>query len=294
MHQIPSSGPSGLLCIFAAAFLLSVAGCLNGGESPTASTATSSSLATQTDSPVPSTSPPVQTLEPNPVQRAANLTDCVGALSVSYVPAELVEDDLPSNYDLDTQTGAADFRFEMITCNEVAVDGRNIGPASFAMVFVGIDDPTGQPQQPGRNTWYMFERRTDSLALADWFNSFGGESRNGSVNHQVKPVAGTVMDLQNQLVESSSTVYQIQGNPESRFMAIEDNHRYFFGPDPQKDYWDNPRIFQGSGAGAGNVQLDETSPAASILGGLTASAALVAYSEAMSRLFIPPQPASVE
>ena len=119
----------------------------------------------------------------------------------------------------------------------------------------------------------------------------GRPTDNGIVAFELSGVAPPyAMQSEANLSDSGATVYSVAGLPGDAVVDEDSRHRFYFGPDPGKDFYDEPRQYLRSTTGAGRAESAAASEMSRILEGPANVPALLTSLNQITRELTPPTP----
>ena len=201
------------------------------------------------------------------VGRQMNLTDCSGSLAVIIVPRAWLADDLPAGYEVreDSPAGEGKLVLAVGSCGKLSVNGVDAGPTTFAFTSVGIKRPEDAPE--GVRAWYTVEAFFDHDAAVAWLSNDVFHGNNGTSNHSYEPIATSqgYAQTSGEVATSNGTLYAYDGVTSQGDTAEERTLRYYYGPNPDTDYWDALVEQRATGEWAGTMDIAEGSVIAKII-----------------------------
>ena len=260
-----------LVILLVAAALAS--GCLRSPETGESLRPSPSPAPTQTErDPVPTERPftggPVT---PSPV---ANLTGCDGYTGQQFFPTASMRSGLPDGYQADLGDGAVGSVIVwLFSCAKVAIDGRDEGSASFAYVTIDISHPEEVPASDETYPRFVVEFRTNNSGLARWLFRQGAVSSEGdvSVMRDLFPLPDPYgfASASGALTFNNNAYYSMQGVVPTDAHDEFNVERFFFGPEPKRDYLDINSVVTETGANEGRIEVAAESVVSKLAGGLT-------------------------
>lgn len=216
--------------------------------------------------------PPV--LAPRPIElliasTEANFTECQGSFVVFSVPSDWVQDDVPDAYRVDAATPFhAAVNLHSFSCENVSIGASEIGPADLMFLMVYVDNPSNESERPADTLFFVLETRTNNQELRQWLTETGLSVANGTVSHQQKPLA-TYFETKARIDDEGEMVYRVHGLTSGGAYPQDATYRFFYGPDPETDYFDGFKDWVISGSTQAELEAAPGSKMTDVIQGQT-------------------------
>lgn len=140
----------------------------------------------------------------------ANMTDCAGHRIVVDVPASDYAAHLPPGFKAHQQFPMISSLFlDAWRCRKAALDGTDIGAASFHVTLVVLDPPPGRAPRPAHWYVFVFDAGSPNPAIREFLRPANATISNASISIENEPLGSYFMNSHLQMRQDGAALYDV-------------------------------------------------------------------------------------